>query len=97
MLPGDLDLAHMQHLYGIFRINRVALLEYRPESYGGHITLLRTGKRGLMDWLFGKKSYGWERVVRGGIEVRTVPGTHYSMLQEPHLETVAREVERALG
>ncbi len=97
MMPEDLDLARMQHLYGIFRINLMALLKYRPESYGGRITLLRSGKRGVMDRLFGKKSYGWERVVRGRIEVRTVPGTHYSMLSEPHLEKVAREVERAIG
>ncbi|MEW5928296.1 MAG: amino acid adenylation domain-containing protein, partial [Gemmatimonadota bacterium] len=97
MLPKDLDLARMQHLYGIFRINLVALLEYRPESYGGHITLLRARKRRLMDRLFGKRAYGWERVVRGGIEVRTVPGTHSSMLSKPHVETVAREVERAIG
>ena len=97
MLPKDLDLARMQQLYGIFRINLQALLEYRPESYGGRATLLRAGKRGVMDRVFGKKSYGWERVVRGGLEVREVPGTHYSMLRKPHVEKLVQEVERAIG
>jgi len=84
-------------MYGIFRINLQAMYTYRPESYGGDVTLLRSGKRGVMDRLFAKKSYGWEAVVRGELEVRTVPGTHYSMLRKPNVEKLAREVERALG
>jgi thioesterase domain-containing protein len=98
LLPKDLDLAHIQHLYGIFRINLQALFAYRPESFGGGVTLLRAaGKNKLMNWLFGKKAYGWEQVVRGELEVRTVPGTHYSAMRKPHVEKLAREVERALG
>ncbi|MET0396761.1 MAG: amino acid adenylation domain-containing protein, partial [Longimicrobiaceae bacterium] len=97
MLPKALDLARMQQLYGIFRINLQAMYEYRPASYGGRVTLLRAGRRDLMKRLFGRKANGWEQVVQGGLEVRTVPGTHYSMLREPHVETLAREVERALG
>ncbi|MET0395960.1 MAG: alpha/beta fold hydrolase, partial [Longimicrobiaceae bacterium] len=96
-LPKDMDLARMQHMYGIFRINLQAMYEYRPESYGGRVTLIRAGKRGVMNRLFAKKSYGWEQVVRGELEVRTVPGTHHSIVRKPDVEKLAREVERALG
>ncbi|MEW5928157.1 MAG: non-ribosomal peptide synthase/polyketide synthase [Gemmatimonadota bacterium] len=95
-IPGGLDLARMQHLYGIFRINLAAAYEYRPGSYGGLVTLLRASERRLAERIFRKKSMGWERVVRG-LEVRMVPGSHYTMVREPRVEVLAREVERALG
>jgi thioesterase domain-containing protein len=97
LLPGDLDMGRVQHLYGIFRINVKALYDYRPESYGGGGTLLRAGKRKLAERLLEKKNLGWDRVLRGGVEVRTVPGTHYTLVREPQVEVLAREVERALG
>lgn len=85
----------MQHLYEIFTINLQALYEYRPEAYDGPTTLLRAGKAGP-----GKpprdKSNGWDRVARGGVQVRLVPGTHYTMLREPQVDRLARELERAL-
>jgi thioesterase domain-containing protein/acyl carrier protein len=97
MIPRDMDLARIQHLYGIFRINMQALYDYRPQSYGGGITLLRAKKRKLMQRLFEKKTVGWQHVAGGEVEVRKVPGTHYTMLRRPHVEKLAREVERALG
>jgi amino acid adenylation domain-containing protein len=96
LVPGGLDLGRMQHLYGIFRINLTAAYEYRPGSYGGPVTLLRATERRLAERLFRKKSMGWERVVRR-LEVRMVPGTHYTMVREPRVEALAREVERAFG
>ncbi|MET0399229.1 MAG: amino acid adenylation domain-containing protein [Longimicrobiaceae bacterium] len=97
MPPGNLELARLQHLYGIFRINLRALFDYRPASYAGRVTLLRAGRRGVMDRVFGTASYGWETVVEGGLEVRTVPGTHHGMMRSPHVEKLAQEVERAAG
>ncbi|HEX2187734.1 MAG TPA: amino acid adenylation domain-containing protein [Longimicrobiaceae bacterium] len=96
-VPKNLDMARMQHLYGIFRINLQALYDYRPGDFAGRATLLRAGERRLTDKLFGKKLLGWDRVVRGGVEVRTVPGTHFTMVREPNVATLANEVERALG
>ncbi|MEW5929238.1 MAG: alpha/beta fold hydrolase, partial [Gemmatimonadota bacterium] len=97
LVPQELDLGRMQHLYGIFRINLQAMDEYRPGEYGGGVTLLRARERGVVKRLFGRKAGGWERVARGGVEVRTVPGSHYTMLGEPQVETLAREMERVLG
>ncbi|MET0398827.1 MAG: thioesterase domain-containing protein, partial [Longimicrobiaceae bacterium] len=95
-LPGGLDPGRMHHLYGIFRINLRALYEYRPGSYGGPATLLRPASRAITERLLERKTVGWERVVRGGVEVRTVPGDHYTMVREPQAAALAREIERAL-
>jgi thioesterase domain-containing protein/acyl carrier protein len=97
LLPKGLDLARMQDLYGIFRINLQAMHEYRPGDFGGRITLLRPRERALVKRLFRGRTLGWERVARGGVEVKTVPGGHHTMLREPNVETLARELEQALG
>jgi len=95
-LSGSFDVELLERLYGIFRINLEALHEYRPESYGGSVTLLRAGEGSRDERSFGKDATAWERVVRGGVEVRTVPGTHHTMVREPGVEPLARELERAL-
>ncbi|HEX2190345.1 MAG TPA: amino acid adenylation domain-containing protein, partial [Longimicrobiaceae bacterium] len=96
LLPPELELGRIEHLYGIFKINLQALYEYRPESWGGRATLVRAGRRGLAERLFEKRTLGWERVVRGGIELRSSPGDHFAMVREPHAGALAREVQRAL-
>ncbi|HLL45425.1 MAG TPA: amino acid adenylation domain-containing protein, partial [Longimicrobiaceae bacterium] len=75
-IPGDLDLVRMQHLYGVFRTNVQALYGYCPEVYTGPVTLLRASN-GEPNERHPGKSNGWERVARG-VEVRQVPGTHYT-------------------
>ncbi|HEX2189089.1 MAG TPA: hypothetical protein VHG51_09350, partial [Longimicrobiaceae bacterium] len=67
-----------------------------PESWGGRATLVRAGRRALAERLFEKRTLGWERVVRGGIELRSSPGDHFAMVREPHAGALAREVQRAL-
>ena len=97
LLPEDVEVAHIQHLYSIFRINLQAMFDYLPGSYGGHVTLLRAGKRNLLDRFVEKAAVGWERVARGGVEVRMIPGDHYSILRKPQVEKLAHEMERVLG
>ncbi len=92
-LPASLDPSLLERLYGIFRINLEALHAYRPGEYGGSATLLRAADGDPA----GKPDLGWGRVVRGGVDVRTVPGTHHTMVREPRAEALAREMERALG
>ncbi|MET0397618.1 MAG: alpha/beta fold hydrolase, partial [Longimicrobiaceae bacterium] len=97
LLPAGMDMERLQDLYGIFRINVKATYDYRPESYGGGATLLRASERKLAERLLEKKTVGWDRVVRGGVKVRTIPGTHYTVVREPQVKVLAREVERVLG
>jgi thioesterase domain-containing protein len=35
------------------------------------------------------ETFGWSRLAEGGVEVRTVPGSHYTMLREPHVQSLA--------
>jgi amino acid adenylation domain-containing protein len=44
----------------------------------------------------GEPSLGWERVHRGTITVHPIPGTHLSMLTDPHVKMVASIVSESL-
>lgn len=39
---------------------------------------------------------GWLRIAAGGIEVRNIPGNHLGMLQEPHVQVLAKELSPCL-
>jgi amino acid adenylation domain-containing protein len=89
-LPGrDRELAVAHH-----RMQRA----YQPRRYPGRITFFRAQDRSFS--LFGSHSVEfdelWAQLAAGGIEVRTVPGDHLNLLNEPYIQTVAAELKDCL-
>ncbi|MEV5747570.1 amino acid adenylation domain-containing protein [Actinoallomurus sp. NPDC052308] len=72
----------------VFMANAATALTYRPGHYDGSLVSLGA-KEGQYDG-------GWEPLVSGDIVERTVPGTHYTMLQQPNVDTLAAELGRIL-
>jgi thioesterase domain-containing protein len=79
----------------LWQLHVDALRRYQPKPYGGRVTLLRTRGHALLCSF--DELYGWGPLVRGGVKLRIVPGGHGNILAEPHVQTVARELERELG
>ncbi len=94
LLSNDLQLADVERLYRIFERNDRALKQYRPRSYDGRLTLVRS-----TEWQ-GEETLGW-RELASRVEVRLLAGDHYSMIREPHVRDLAailkEELARALG
>ncbi|MFC7955862.1 AMP-binding protein [Rhodococcoides kroppenstedtii] len=63
---------------------------HTPRTYPGSVTVLRTAGNEQDDRV-------WSRVVTGRISIADVPGSHTDLLREPHVESVAREIERAVA
>jgi aspartate racemase len=72
----------------------LAAKRYVPRYYDGHAVLFRSvdGPR----LRFVDEQMGWGTVIRGGLEVRRVPGDHVTMSREPHVRVLARELTAAL-
>jgi thioesterase domain-containing protein len=70
------------------------LKNYKPQRYAGHLTLFRARMQPLFSSHDPRK--GWSRVATGGIEVRNIPGNHLGMLQEPHVQVLARELKACI-
>jgi thioesterase domain-containing protein len=80
-----------QHL---IQVHVEAIVRYKPKPYTGKITVFRTRRQPL---LCSHDPYlGW-RVYAPDVEVRMVAGSHHNLLDEPHVESLARELADALN
>jgi thioesterase domain-containing protein/acyl carrier protein len=71
---------------------------YRPEPYEGDAVLFRVRadrSRGELDFSEDEQN-GWGGVVLGGIEIIEVPGSHTSIVEEPHVRALAQSVRNVL-
>ncbi|HUO35794.1 MAG TPA: HAD-IIIC family phosphatase [Candidatus Acidoferrum sp.] len=60
---------------------------YEPKPFSGKIHLIRaeTQKAEYAKDL----TFGWEDIAQGGVQVRTLPGDHFSLLERPNVGRVA--------
>ncbi len=56
-----------------------AMTSYAPQVYDGRITLFRVRRQTISEALFGSidPKLGWEDLAIGGVEVKTVAGSHH--------------------
>lgn len=72
---------------------------YRPRPYPGSAVLFRVP----WDLVHGRTDAepdpenGWAPLILGGLQVATVPGSHDSLLLEPNVQTLARDLAAALA
>lgn len=71
-----------------------AATSYKAQSYPGRVTLFRATepreKGGRCPHL------GWDGVAAGGVEVYEVPGDHFTLLEEPHVQILAAQLKGCL-
>ncbi|GAB1541761.1 hypothetical protein NUACC21_44340 [Scytonema sp. NUACC21] len=82
----------------IMGTNAQALSQYTFQVYPGHMTLLRTSDKDR-DEATGMQydpQFGWSDLVTGGIDTYHVPGSHYSLLEEPHVQVLADQLKSSL-
>ncbi|MFL5448488.1 MAG: thioesterase domain-containing protein, partial [Gemmatimonadales bacterium] len=67
---------------------------YRPSPYPGSVTLFKARLPGSPASAEG--TLGWARVAKGGVEVHQVSGEHMTMMHEPQVEELARQLRVCL-
>jgi thioesterase domain-containing protein len=72
-----------------------AVKGYRPAAYDGPITLFRA----RVQPLFGshQADLGWSPVAADGVTVHVIPGNHDSLLDEPFVKALAKQLNDALS
>ncbi len=71
-----------------------AVLAYEPKTYPGAVTLFRS--RFQSPFLGLGFQMGWDRVAQAGVDVHPVPGGHLTVLQPPHVDTLAARMRKLL-
>jgi acyl-CoA synthetase (AMP-forming)/AMP-acid ligase II/thioesterase domain-containing protein/acyl carrier protein len=67
--------------------------DYRAQPYDGSAVLF---KAELYAMSHPDLHDGWHKLIKGGLEIRPVPGLHTSIMKEPHVRTLAAELAECL-
>jgi len=67
---------------------------FKPKPYPGRMILIRSENRPRFS---DEMALGWEDVAEAGVEVCTVPGDHFSVLEEPHVVGLANALNARLA
>jgi thioesterase domain-containing protein len=71
-----------------------ARIRYVPRRYNGPVVLLRANKQ--LSGLMTDSTLGWKDVLNSNLEIREVPGHQETMLQEPNVSYLAKELTAQL-
>ena len=85
---GKLENPKLRHFHIIDTYDE-AILRYRPTPYAGPVTVFRAEASPGGDM-------GWGKIVTGPVDVRVVPGDHYSMIKEPQVRKLVQELSASI-
>ncbi|MDF5715756.1 MAG: amino acid adenylation domain-containing protein [Rhizonema sp. NSF051] len=82
----------------IIDANTQALDKYTFPVYPGKMTLLRTEDQYRSDAIGIQYDlqFGWGDLIAGGIDLQYIPGSHLSLLEEPHVRVLAEKLQACL-
>ncbi|MEH1770525.1 MAG: amino acid adenylation domain-containing protein [Nostoc sp.] len=83
----------------IIGANVQARSQYIFPAYSGQVVLLRTEDQ-HRDEAVGIQydlQFGWGDLVTGGVDIHYIPGSHLSLLDEPHVQVLAEKLKNSLN
>jgi amino acid adenylation domain-containing protein len=95
LLPASVTLAQFERLFEVFKSHLRARESYDPQPYDGEVTLLRAAEQ--TEEQKETQMMQWKRLALRGVNVHEVAGTHYTMMNRPHVEQAAALLARLVG
>jgi amino acid adenylation domain-containing protein/non-ribosomal peptide synthase protein (TIGR01720 family) len=98
----ELGAEPLRRVLSVYQGHALCLENYRPHLYSGRITVFRASEEHrALDAMLDhpaqhEPDYGWGELSAQPIEVRRVPGDHSTLVYEPHVRGLARELDLAL-
>ncbi len=93
-LPGPAADGEEARLFEVYRAHMSALLGYQPGQVRARISLFLAEERPGDDRQ--DLAMFWESLSKGGLQLRVVPGDHYSLMSAHNLPELALRLEEAL-
>ena len=82
--------------YAFEQHNWQASGNYVPQVYPGRITLFQAKEATLDFSYYPVTQLGWGELAAGGLDIYEIPGSHLSMVQEPHVQVLAEKLSACL-
>lgn len=104
LISSDMTLADFRKLFDHFKTNAQMAKSYAGAKYPGRIIFFRADEPEEYVGKSRPKNYvvaadpvkAWEKWAEGGVEVRSVPGQHFTVMREPFVSTLAEELRTCL-
>jgi thioesterase domain-containing protein len=91
IIPQETGLEHFCKQLRVIRANADSQRLYCPqEPYEGDLLFFSCQER------TDDPRATWQPLVRGQLSIQTVPGDHFSMMSEPHVQSLAAQLQRYL-
>jgi amino acid adenylation domain-containing protein len=87
ILPQDTELTQIKNLFKVYQFNIVGARSYVPEVYTNQITFFRSMERQTN--MFQDPVIGWKGLSSEPIKVYDIPGSHYTILAKPYVQTLS--------
>lgn len=94
LIPPDLGQAQARSLVQSLKSHIQAAKAYIPQPYRGRATLFRASEEavaGSQDL-----TLGWEKLATEGVALHWIPGNHLTMVREPHVQVLAKQLRACL-
>ena len=111
LVPKDMTLVEFRKIFDLFKINANTMRSYRPGEFDGRITLF-SAEEYKDPYIFRKRAQvepeenpgdpvldplkGWGALAKEGVDVQIVPGDHFSMIREPHVQVLAEKLRQCI-
>jgi acyl-CoA synthetase (AMP-forming)/AMP-acid ligase II/thioesterase domain-containing protein/acyl carrier protein len=73
--------------------NDIIRRSYQPCPYDGDAVLFKAERYA---WAHTDQHDGWNKLIRGCLEIRPISGRHYEIMTQPHVQTLAEELSDVL-
>lgn len=99
----DIAEAYIRGIIKQTRARHNSVRRYKPQVFRGKLTLIRCADRAEFEreietWgvRTDETGYGWSSLSTESVEVYDIPGSHETMIQEPHVKDLAELILRSL-
>ncbi|RWI36994.1 MAG: amino acid adenylation domain-containing protein [Mesorhizobium sp.] len=93
----DMSDTQLDHILTVAEANRTALHHYTPRPNDSR-SVLFAAKKGLrISTNQPDGDLGWKQFARGRLEIHEVPGDHYTMVAPPHVNVMAKKLNKFLN
>ena len=72
-----------------------AWFNYKPSPYSGSVVIFQTEKQPL--GINPDPTLGWRKWLKGDLQLYKIPGYHRTILKEPHVQTLAKQLRECLN
>ena len=94
ILPSDAGDTQVQRLYQVYRANTLALKQYTPKPVRTPITLFQSIETDQEE--SARIAAEWTNLTSDSLTLYTLPGDHFTMIENPHVEILARRLDACL-